>query len=151
MIYFLVFCFIPIPIVLASRFTPSTTLKQKFGNPDRLIHKVFIVITASFLLTLSTGFRVGTNFAAPRARDNPAWFHSRAAFYCFIPMLEIMVVVLYAAARVDRRFYIPKQKDTVQKQGLESGESKESGTNGENGAKGKEEGEADGDYTLTEA
>jgi hypothetical protein len=146
MIYFLVFCCIPIPIALASRLTPSTTLKQKFGTPDRLIHKVFIVIAASLLLAISTGFRVGTSFAAPRTRDNPAWFHSRAAFYCFIPMLEIVVVVLYAATRVDRRFYIPKQKHTKEEQeALENGESEESGV------KGKEEGDINGDYTLTEA
>ncbi|TGZ84024.1 hypothetical protein EX30DRAFT_361985 [Ascodesmis nigricans] len=107
MMYFLVFCFMPIPVVLLSRFVPSTT-KQKFGTPDRLIHKVFIVLTAGVLLTLSTGFRVGAAYSPPRPMFDPTWFHGKPAFYCFIPMLEVLVVLMYAVTRVDRRFYIPK-------------------------------------------
>lgn len=44
----------------------------------------------------------------PRMRSEPAWYHGKAAFYCVVPLVEVLVVVLFAASRVDQRFYVEK-------------------------------------------
>lgn len=35
-------------------------------------------------------------------------YYSKPAFYIFLPTFEIIVLVMYAVARVDRMFYAPK-------------------------------------------
>ncbi|KAI5795587.1 hypothetical protein EDC01DRAFT_629523 [Geopyxis carbonaria] len=105
-VYFTVFCFLPIPLVLLSRFVPRTAGKAKFGKLGTLSHKVMIVLTASGLLTLESAFRAGVGLLPARPITNPAWYHKRAALYTFMPMLEILVVLLFAVTRVDQRFFI---------------------------------------------
>ncbi|KAI5857778.1 hypothetical protein BZA05DRAFT_441085 [Tricharina praecox] len=103
-IYFTVFSFMPIPLVLAARFI-RTPAKAKFGKMGTTMHKVIIVIIASLLLTLENAFRAAIAFLPPRPITNPAWYHKRAAFYVFLPTLEVIVVILYAVARVDQRMF----------------------------------------------
>jgi hypothetical protein len=58
-----------------------------------------------------------------RYRWDPAWYHSKAAFYCVIPTIEVLVVILYAASRVDQRFYVgdmKKEMKDVQLRDLEA-------------------------------
>jgi len=55
---------------------------------------------------VGAGFRIGANFA-PRPVNDPAWYHSRACFYCFNFVVEIIVIYMYAFVRVDRRFHVP--------------------------------------------
>ncbi|EDO03176.1 hypothetical protein SS1G_05656 [Sclerotinia sclerotiorum 1980 UF-70] len=43
----------------------------------------------------------------PREIDDPAWYHSKACFYIFDFGIEIVVLYVYAAMRVDRRFIVP--------------------------------------------
>lgn len=85
---------------------PRRTPVEKFGN-GRFRSKIYIVLLSSFILTLGAAFRLGTNSETPRPRNNPAWYHSKACFYIFNLTLEILVVVLYAMARVDLRFHVP--------------------------------------------
>lgn len=110
------------PLVLLSRFVPRTAGKAKFGKLGTLSHKVMIVLTASVLLSecrnlyinesmankltvaLESAFRTGIGFLSPRAVNNPAWYHKRTALYTFMPMLEVLVVLLYAVTRVDQRY-----------------------------------------------
>ncbi|KAG7286810.1 hypothetical protein NEMBOFW57_009127 [Staphylotrichum longicolle] len=51
-----------------------------------------------------TLFACGVNFAA-KPIGVVEWYHSRAAFYCFNFMIEIIVVYVYL---VEQRFYVPK-------------------------------------------
>lgn len=54
---------------------------------------------------LENAFRAAIAFLPPRPITNPAWYHKRAAFYVFLPTLEVIVVILYAVARVDQRMF----------------------------------------------
>ncbi len=69
-----------------------------------------VLVLAALLLTLGAGFRAGTSYAPPRPANNPAWYHSKACFYVFNFVTEIAVIYLYAAARVDKIFYVPDMK-----------------------------------------
>ncbi|KAH6657245.1 hypothetical protein BKA67DRAFT_590859 [Truncatella angustata] len=97
--------FVPAPAVTIAALIPSSKRVEKFGQ-GRFRTKIALLIFTSLLLALGAGFRIGTNFA-PRAANNPAWYHSRACYYCFNYAIEIIVSALYAAVRFDRRFHIP--------------------------------------------
>ncbi|KAK4040437.1 hypothetical protein C8A01DRAFT_35579 [Parachaetomium inaequale] len=55
------------------------------------------------LLTVEEGFWTGVAFEG-RGVGSRAWFLSRAAFYCFGFLVEVVVVYWFLAARVDSRF-----------------------------------------------
>lgn len=78
---------------------------EKFGH-GRFRTKIIILVFSSVLLSLGAFFRAGINFV-PRPINNPAWYHSKACFYIFNFTIEWIVVALYAALRVDKRFIIP--------------------------------------------
>lgn len=65
-----------------------------------------LVLVAATLIALGAGFRAGTNYVQPLL-DKPAWFDSKACFYIFNFTIEIAVVYMYAAMRIDLRFHIP--------------------------------------------
>ena len=70
---------------------------------------------ADFRAAFSTSFRTGTTLSPVRMRDDPAWYHHKAVFYCIVPLIEVMVVILFAASRVDQRFYVEKMgKDVIE-------------------------------------
>lgn len=105
--YLAVLAFLPIPIVGLCVLLPrdKTAKTDKFGE-GRLRTKVRLLLFTSVLLALGAGFRTGVNFS-PRPINNPAWYHSKAAFYCFNFVIELVVVYVYAIARFDKRFHIP--------------------------------------------
>lgn len=107
--YFAVAAFLPIPILLTSALTRRTSSKphkpvEKFGS-GRFRTKLIILLTAATLISLGASFRAGTAYV-PRPATNPAWYHSKACFYCFNFMVEIIVIFLYAIMRVDLRFHV---------------------------------------------
>ena len=51
-VYFTVFSFLPAPLALLARFVPAAGPKEPFGKLGSLSHKVAIVVTASFLLSM---------------------------------------------------------------------------------------------------
>jgi hypothetical protein len=97
--------FLPVLLVLLGVTIPRRTLPEKFGT-GRYRHKILILLTASFLLSLGAWFRVGTLYLPLRPREVPAWYHSKACFYVFNFGLEAVVCWLYVLVRVDRRFYV---------------------------------------------
>jgi len=112
--FFAVTAFLPIPLILLRVILPRrVTHVQKFGG-GRFRTKYGIIIFTSLILTLGAAFRAGTAYV-PAPRDDPAWYDSKACFYCFNFVIEIIVVYLYAIMRVDKRFHIPdkahKQED----------------------------------------
>jgi hypothetical protein len=104
--YFAVAAFMPIPLLLLRVVLPNKVEHvDKFGT-GRFRTKIYIVTFSSLILTLGAAFRAGIAYV-PRPRADPAWYHSKACFYIFNFAIEIIVVALYAAIRVDRRFHIP--------------------------------------------
>ncbi|KAK4222170.1 hypothetical protein QBC38DRAFT_490514 [Podospora fimiseda] len=112
-VYLAVLAFLPIPIVLTALLWPTgkegKRQIEKFGQ-GRMRTKVRLLLGTAILLSLGAWFRAGTNFL-PRLRDDPAWYHHRAAFYCFNFVIELIVVYSYAIARFDKRFHIPNGSD----------------------------------------
>lgn len=105
--YLAVLAFLPIPIVITAVLVPRKKDHKidKFGS-GRLRTKVRLLLFTATLLSLGAGFRVGVSFS-PRPINNPAWYHHKAAFYCFNFVIELIVVYTYALARFDKRFHIP--------------------------------------------
>ncbi|KAI9745747.1 MAG: hypothetical protein M1818_001283 [Claussenomyces sp. TS43310] len=111
-IYFTVAAFLPLPVVTLSILTRHVgrlaTLKEpteKFGT-GRFRTKLVIILIASALICLGASFRCATSWLV-RPRSHPAWYNSKACFYCFNFTIEIIVIYTYALIRIDRRFYIP--------------------------------------------
>lgn len=104
--YFAVAAFLPFPLVLLRVILPKKIEHvDKFGE-GRFRTKIRVLLFAAFILTLGASFRAGTAYV-PRPRSDPAWYDSKACFYLFNFTIEITVVALYAAIRVDLRFHIP--------------------------------------------
>lgn len=70
-----------------------------------------IVVLATLVLVTGMGFRTGTSWAAPRSPSDPAWYDSKACYYLFNFVTELAVVLLYAAVRVDRLFFVRGKGD----------------------------------------
>ncbi|KAK0744724.1 hypothetical protein B0T21DRAFT_447862 [Apiosordaria backusii] len=108
-VYLAVLAFLPVVVVAGAVLWPTTPGKkkeiEKFGE-GRMRSKVGLLVGTSMLLTLGAAFRAGINFV-PRPATDPAWYHSKAAFYCLNFGIELMVVYGYAIARFDRRFHVP--------------------------------------------
>jgi hypothetical protein len=100
--------FAPIPILMFGiipnlRSGPHIVNKFDIG---RFRTQIRIIITSTLLMTLGAAFRMGIAYV-PRPANDPAWYHSKACFYCFNFSVEIIVIYLFVVARVDRRFHIP--------------------------------------------
>ncbi|KAI5842955.1 hypothetical protein DFP73DRAFT_552826 [Morchella snyderi] len=118
--WFLIFCFAPIPITLAAIFMPSTTEPQNFGKKGSLKTKAITVIIVSAVLTLSTGVRAASTLGPLRPSSDPAWYNKRAAFYVFLATLEVFVVAFLAVMRVDQRFFVPGKAEAEREADTES-------------------------------
>ncbi|KAL2017935.1 hypothetical protein VTK56DRAFT_1527 [Thermocarpiscus australiensis] len=103
-VYLTVMAFLPVVVVLAAGVVPRKEV-QEFGT-GKMRTKAGLLLFTSVLLTLGAGFRAGANFA-PRPAASPAWYHSRAAYYCFNYVIELLVLYTYAISRFDLRFYVP--------------------------------------------
>lgn len=133
--WFLIFTFAPIPIVLAAKFTSRQP--QNFGKMGSLQTKVIIVLAVSVILSnfhpslsfcraytdlviaISTGVRAAATLAPARPATNPAWYEKKAAFYIFLPTLEVIIVAIFAITRVDQRFFVPGKAELEREAGPE--------------------------------
>lgn len=105
--FYAIIAFMPLLLIIIGLLIPRHSYIEKFGV-GRFRTKEEILALASALLTLGAAFRAGTNFLNPvPTRALTPWYFSKAAFYCFDFTIEVLVVVLYAVGRVDRRFIIP--------------------------------------------
>ncbi|KAL2164710.1 hypothetical protein VTH06DRAFT_5 [Thermothelomyces fergusii] len=103
--YLAVYAFLPVPLVTLAAVVPRRTRIDKFGEGHFRTKFALLTFTAT-LLALGAAFRAAIAFF-PRPVDRPAWFHSRACYYCFVYVVELVVVFTYALSRFDRRFHIP--------------------------------------------
>jgi len=106
--YRFVFTTLPIFHVAAAHVLPKSVARESLGRRDTgTAMKEIIVTVASLLSIIGIGFKVGTAYTSPRLRSDPAWYHSKAAFYCFNFVLEIMILALLTFSRIDRLFWVP--------------------------------------------
>ncbi|KAK1781426.1 hypothetical protein QBC45DRAFT_57211 [Copromyces sp. CBS 386.78] len=81
------------------------TAIEDFGTGS-VIRKMRVLSFGSLMATLGAGFRLGANFDG-REIGHATWYHSHAAFYVFNFTIEILTVVVYAAFRIDKIFWVP--------------------------------------------
>ena len=105
--FYTVIAFLPIPLVVGALLVPRKQRLEKFGS-GRWRHKIYILLASSTLLCLGAAFRTGANYAGgERPRDKPAGYQSKACFYIFNFVVEIIVIIGYVVLRVDTRFWVP--------------------------------------------
>lgn len=104
--YLLVFTCLPLAQVLIAFTLPRRPQEESFGQGG-MTSKTAIVVLSSCLCILIAGFKAGVNWSPPRPVTNPAWYDSKACFYVFNFVLEIMILSLLTFTRFDRRFHIP--------------------------------------------
>ncbi|ROW14511.1 hypothetical protein VPNG_03150 [Cytospora leucostoma] len=107
--YLTVLAFLPVPITVLAVAAPRPSSRkrpEKFGQGSHRA-KIGLLLFTATILTLGAGFRIGVNFTTPRPASDPAWFHSKACFYCFNFVIELVVIFSYVISRFDRRFHVP--------------------------------------------
>ncbi|KAJ4994039.1 hypothetical protein SVAN01_00516 [Stagonosporopsis vannaccii] len=99
--------FLPLPILALCFAFPRTQRADAFGKGS-LRTKVAVLVTGTLLVCFGATYRSATMWMSPvpMRQPLPGYYH-KAAFYMVNFGVEIMVVALYAGARVDRRFWIP--------------------------------------------
>lgn len=80
--------------------------EESFGH-GILEHKAILLSLATILATIIAGFRAGTSWEPPRPVTDPAWYDSKASFYNFGFVLEVLILTLFVFGRVDKRFHVP--------------------------------------------
>lgn len=103
--YLAVIAFLPIPFALTAVVIPRRTRIDKFGQ-GHFSTKFGLLLFTAALLAMGAIFRAVTNFYVRPVRD-PAWFQSKACYYCFNFGIEVLVVYIYALSRFDKRFHVP--------------------------------------------
>jgi hypothetical protein len=73
--------------------------------------KVAVLSTTTVLAIIEAGFRCGTAWAPAPLASDPAWWDSKAAFYCFNFVIDILILTLFLVGRIDRRFHVPNKAD----------------------------------------
>ncbi|KAI1416723.1 hypothetical protein F5Y13DRAFT_152937 [Hypoxylon sp. FL1857] len=105
-LYLAFLAFLPIPVVVIAAATHRRRFHvEKFGA-GRWRAKVGLLVFAALVATLGATFRVAVNFDG-RPGTDPAWFHSKACYYCFNFVTDLVVSTAYLLARFDRRFIVP--------------------------------------------
>lgn len=107
--YFLIIAVEP-AVLLALALVKAHEEKDHFGNGSW--HGKTLVLGLSTALAITeAGFRCGTTWTpAPLATD-PAWWDSKAAFYCFNFAIDVCLLSLFLVGRIDRRFHVPNGSD----------------------------------------
>ncbi|TKA77161.1 hypothetical protein B0A55_04452 [Friedmanniomyces simplex] len=104
--YITVFAFLAPAILLLSLLLPVSPEPTHFGRRS-MQHKAIVLGVSTALQLVIACFRVGTTWQAPRPKTNPAWYDSRAAFYCFGFVVEVLILLLLTVARIDQTFHVP--------------------------------------------
>lgn len=80
-LFMLIFTIIPALLLAVALLLPTHPSAETFGHGT--MRTKILILAAGICLTVTiSGFRAGTTWMPPRPIDNPAWYQSRAAFYC---------------------------------------------------------------------
>lgn len=93
-------------VMLAIAFLLPPTSDETFGKHS-MRTKALILLFGACICTTIAGFKVGTVWSPPRSATDPAWYDSKAAFYCFNFTLEIILLYTYIISRIDHKFHVP--------------------------------------------
>ena len=105
-LYLLIFNVIALIFLAMSVLLPSTAHAENFGSGS-LSSKLTILAVATFFSVFIAGFRMGTTWSPTRMATNPAWYHSKPAFYVIEFVFEIVIIYLFLITRFDQRFWVP--------------------------------------------
>lgn len=104
--YLCVFTVVPFGILGLTYAMKPASNAQTFGS-GKMRTKGLIILISTCLCVLNSGFKTGANWQTPRPANDPAWYDSKAAFYIFLFVIEIIVLYFFIAMRIDRRFFVP--------------------------------------------
>jgi hypothetical protein len=104
--YTVVVTILPFVFMGLAFFLPEARDAENFGTGS-MKGKIRVLLVTGCLAVVIAGFKAGTTWERPRKAADPAWYDAKAAFYCFGFVLEVVVVAVFTAARIDRRFYVP--------------------------------------------
>ncbi|KAK5633812.1 hypothetical protein RRF57_009526 [Xylaria bambusicola] len=105
--YLLVFTTLPIWLQVVAHFLlPKPADAETFGQGSGRAQVLINLLSTCICITIA-GFKTGTSWETPRPLSNPAWYHSKPAFYVFGFVLELLVLALLTLSRIDKRFHIP--------------------------------------------
>lgn len=105
LLYMLIFTLIPAVLLALALLLPRHPSPEMFGEGSMRSKIIILAAGSCFAITIA-GFRAGTTWMPARPIEHPAWYQSRAAFYCFNFMLEIFILALYVPVRIDKRFHV---------------------------------------------
>lgn len=106
-IYLFILTTVPLLLLAAAFLLPRSSAREETFGVGTVNGKAALLAATACLAATISGFKLGTTWESPRPMNDPAWYHSRAAFYCFGFMLEITILGIYVFARVDKRFHVP--------------------------------------------
>jgi hypothetical protein len=110
-LFFITLC--PLFLLALAFFLPRNEENEEAFGTGIMETKALVVFLIACLTITISGFKLGTTFETPRPLADPAWYHSKAAFYCFGYMLEILILGVVQVARVDRMFHVPDGSGAV--------------------------------------
>jgi hypothetical protein len=116
--YFLVVAAFPIPFIIVNWLIRKAKKKERRDEPKEERHQcptmagnatrsALVIMVAALLLVIGQIYRTGSGWAKPAPLLHPAWWDSKACFYVFEFVPEVLVIILYAVVRVDRLFFVP--------------------------------------------
>ncbi|KAK5050933.1 hypothetical protein LTR84_003492 [Exophiala bonariae] len=105
--YLLFIAALPLLLLAVAFLAPHDRYERDFGT-ESMHSKGFIILLTTTICVIVAGFKAGVAWETPRPINDPAWYHSKAAFYVFNFTLEILALSVFTFTRIDKRFYIPK-------------------------------------------
>lgn len=105
-LYLLIITVFPLIILALAFGLPRPERTEHFGH-GTLGKKAVVLAIGSCLCVLIAGFKAGVFWSPARPVNDPAWYDSKAAFYCFVFVLEIIILALYTSMRIYKLFHVP--------------------------------------------
>jgi len=106
--YFLVLAIQPLLLLAAALLWPTREASDEFGEGS-FNAKAIILLVSTILASIEASFRAATTWEPPRPANNPSWYHSKLAFYCFNFMIDSMILIFLLVVRIDKRFWVPNK------------------------------------------
>ncbi|KAF7716764.1 Uncharacterized protein PECH_008800 [Penicillium ucsense] len=104
--FFAIVSFLPLPMVTMVYLFADEKKVASFGQGSWRA-KALVILIAGTLLCLGASYRAGTTWMKPRPINMPPAYMHKACFFIFDFVLDLIVVIIFLFARVDRRFYVP--------------------------------------------
>ncbi|KZT52817.1 hypothetical protein CALCODRAFT_75869 [Calocera cornea HHB12733] len=86
-------------------------MQRRLGTGHTLT-KVTVIAVATALLVTELSIRAATILQQFPSNAAP-WYYSKATFYVIVPVFELTVLVMFAAVRVDRLFYLHAKDEEI--------------------------------------